>query len=296
MSTLTAPDFRLVGKIKDERFDVEDLQNYALSIQIGNKDLQFCVTDVRSNQCLLLEDFVLEGVKTINGRIEVIKKLFESHHLLMAGFWNSIRVAMKTHKFSLVPSSHFDKDSVVEYLVVNSEINPKIEEVYYYRHIKSSAINVFSADKKLMAWLNDLYANKNVQIVHQGSALIEGILRNDDHSRERMMFCLMDKGILHVVVTHQQKLLYYNQFAVRISNDYLKYVMLVFKELGLSQKETKLLVWGNISQQSPHVLLMKKYIRHISFGSRPSFLKFNFEFDQVPDHQYFDLMSVFLCD
>lgn len=296
MATATSPQSRLQKKIKDDTFDVEELHNYALSLQIGNRDLQLCVTDIRSNRLLLLEDFILEGVKTIKGRVEVIKKLFENHHLLMAGFWNSVRVSTKTHKFTLVPASHFDQDAVVDYLLVNSEINPKVEEVNYYRHIKSSAINVFTADRMLMAWLNDLYRSKNVQLIHQGSALIEGILRYDEHTHEKTMFVFVDNNLIHVLVTHQLRLLYYNQFAVRISNDYLKYIMLVFKELELSQKQTKVVMWGKINEQSPHWLLLKKYIKHLQLGHRPNYLKVNYQFDDIPEHRYFDLLSVYLCD
>ena len=296
METAAKSTFKLVKKIKDEQFDVDNLHHYCLSLQVGIRDFQVCVTDTRDSKCLLLEDYRLENIKTINSRLRVLHTIFDNHHLLLAGFWNSIKLSLKTHKFSLVPKSHFIPEAVVDYLVINSEIKKGIEDVKFYQHISSDAVNVFAADHKLVSWIQSLYPKKQLIVIQQGSALIEGILKYDDHTHEKSMFCLIDAGILHVVVTENQRLFYYNQFAVRKSNDFLKYVMLVFKELSLSQKTSKVTIWGHIKNQSPHIDLLKKYIRHISFGSKPSYLNFGYQFDEIMDHQYFDVFSIFLCD
>lgn len=289
-------NYKILRKIKDDTFDVDKLHDYCLSLQIGIRDLQLCVIDTTTNKCLLVEDFVFLDVKTINTRLLVVQKLFENHHLLMAGFWHSIKVAFKSHKFTLVPSDHFIPQSANEYLEVNSPVKPSSEEVFHYKHIGSNAVNVFAADKKLTNWLKSIYKQKEVQVLHQGSALIEGIHRYDDHSHEKSMFCLIDKGVMHLIVSQDHKLHYYNQFAVKSSEDYLRYIMLVFKQLSLSQKTSKLILWGDISQDSAHVKLLSKYIRNISFGGKPSYLKFNYQFDEIADHRYFDVLSVFLCE
>ncbi|MEL6561480.1 MAG: DUF3822 family protein [Bacteroidota bacterium] len=296
MNTVKTSSFKLITKIKDDKFDVDNLHNYSLSLQVGIRDFQFCVTNTKDNRCLILEDYKLEDVTTVNSRLKALHKLFDNHHLLLAGFWNSIKLSIKTHKFSLIPSQHFIKDAASDYLAVNSEIKPSVEEVLYYKHISSDAVNVFASDIKLSKWIQSLYPQKKIQLIQQGSALIEGILRYDDHTHEKTMFCHVDRGILHIVVTENQKLVYYNQFAIRKSNDFLKYIMLVFKELKLSQRDSKVLIWGNIKHQSSHLDLVKKYIKNVSFGSKPSYLTFSYQFDEIMDHQYFDVFSIFLCD
>lgn len=295
METLAA-NHKLVKNIKDGKFDVEDLHHYDLCLQVGTLDFQFCVIDRRDNRCLLHQDYIFENVKTVNSRLQVLKDLFEDHFVLTAGFWNSIKLSVKGHKFTLVPQTVFSKDGLVDYLTFNTTYNPAHEEVYFYRHTSTDAVNVFAADRKLVEWVKSVYPKKNTHIVHQGDAFIEGIIRYNDHPEEKSMFCLVDKGVLHVVVAASKKLHYYNQFAVRSTADYLKYIMLVFKELELSQKKSKVLFWGSLTPQSPHVQELKKYIKDISFGGRPPFLSFNFMFDEIPDQKSFDLFSVFLCD
>ena len=295
METITA-SYKLLNKIKDDALDVANLQNYCLSIQIGIRGLQFCIINTTNNKCLMIEDFVFQDVQTINTRLMVVQKLFENHHLLMAGVWHSVKVSLKSHKFTLVPSDHFLPEASLDYLSVNCEVKTKTEAVHHYKHIGLHAVNIFAADQKLISWLQAIYKQKEIQIIHQGSALIEGIHRYDDHYPEKGMYCYVDRGVIHLIVSQDNKLLYYNQFAVKSGDDLLRYVMLVFKELGLSQKTSKLIIWGEIKQESPSMTTIRKYIRNISFGGKPSLLNFSYHFDEVPDHQYFDLLSIFICD
>ena len=292
----TGVSHNLEIQAKAQRFDVDDLHNYSLSMQIGIRDMQLCVTDSADNALMLLEDHTLDGVTSVNTRIEALDKLFNQHSLLHAGFWKNVKICVKTHKFALIPQSLFAPEGALDYLSINCEVKSKSEDVKYYKHISTDSVNVFATDRKLLKWIEDTYPSQKVELIHQGSAFIEGVLKYDDHSHEKMMFCNIDQGILHVAVTLKKDVLYYNQFAVRESQDYLRFIMLVFKELDLNQKTTKLLVWGRLKQNSPHIELLRKYIRNISLGDRPTYLKVGYEFDEIPEHQYFDAMNIFLCD
>ena len=124
--------------------------------------------------------------------VHITLQLFESHHFLTAGFWNSVKLSVKSHKFTLVPSGHFAKEAASDYLVINSELRPEVEDVLYYKHNQTDAVNIFAADQKLISWIKSLYPALKVGVVHQGSALIEGIMKYDDHSSEKTMFCSVD--------------------------------------------------------------------------------------------------------
>ncbi|MEO1096986.1 MAG: DUF3822 domain-containing protein, partial [Bacteroidota bacterium] len=68
------------------------------------------------------------------------------------------------------------------------------------------------------------------------------------------------------------------------------------KGLNRSQKTSDVILWGYIGKQSPHYNEFYKYIKNISFGDRPSYLKYGYMFDEVQDHHFFDLYSMHLCD
>lgn len=283
-------------KIKDQTFDVEQLHRYTLSLSVGIRDFQLCVVDGMTSKVLLAEDYSFNGVNTVNGRIKAIHHLYDTHHVLKAGFWKNIKISLKTHKFTLVPTELFIPSAKEDYLVVNTEIKPSIDEVLYYKHVQSDISNVFLSDKRLINWFTKVYPTQKLVFVHQGSAFIEGILRHNDLHHEKSIYGLFDRGILHLVAMEKKSLLYYNQFAIKDGDDMLKYSMLVFKELGLDQGKTKFLLWGTLKSNSKHVATLEKYIRNISFGSKPSFLKFSYSFDEIPDHQFFDLYNIAFCE
>lgn len=287
--------YKLVKRVKDTKFTIDELDHYSLVMQVGIYDVQFAVIDSQDNQCMGLEDYRLEGIRTVNGRLRLIKQILDNHEYLTAGFWKDVKLCLKSHKFSLVPNSMFVPECAADYLALNSEIKTSFEEVNYYKQISVDTVNVFASETKLCRWIESIYKKKKVHIIHQGSALIEGVLKHAEHIEEKGMYCYVDRGILHLVVTENSKLLYYNQFAARKKEDYLKYIMLVFNEMGMNAKKSHVFMWGFIKPGSDEINLLKKYIRNISFGSKPSFIRFNYQYDEVEDHQYFDVLSGYLC-
>ena len=265
-------------------------------IQIGIRDLQVAVVDSTSNRTLLLEDYILSSAKTHHEFLDVLKALFGDHHILMAGFWKNVRISIKNSKFSLVPSSLFVKEALVDYLSLNSPVNPEKEEVLYYKHIKSDAICVFAINRNLYQWLKELYPNADVGFLHQSSVLIEGITNYEESNKKDTLYLYIDRFKLHLITLKSNKLEYYNQFSIKQFNDYIKYIMLVMKGLQKSQQKTEVILWGYIGKQSPHYQEFYKFIKNISFGERPSYLDFGYIFDEVQDHHYFDLYSIHLCD
>ncbi len=295
METANKATYKLTKKIKDSKFDVDQLHNYCLSLQIGIRDFQVCITDAATHACLLLESYVLQDVKTINTRMQVLASLFENHHLLMAGFWKEIKVSLKSHKFTLVPSSHFLIDSIGEYLSLNCTVNPKADGEYYYHHKSHRVVNAYAADKRLISWLSSLYPKKEIKFLHQGSALIEGVLRFDKLLGEGAVYCFQDKAVLHVFYTQEGKLQYYNQFSVHDAKEFVKYILMVYKEFDLNPKTKPVVLWGSLTSESDQYKYLKKYVAKVHLGKRPNSLKFSYQFDEIPEHQFFDVFSVYLC-
>lgn len=287
--------FKRVNRVKDSKFTIDELDHYSLVMQVGIYDLQFAVVDSQDNQCMALEDYILRGVKTVNERLRLIKQILDNHEFLTAGFWKDVKLVLKTHKFTLVPSNMFVQENAADYLALNSEIKTSFEEVNYYKQISADTVNVFAAETKLCRWIESIYKKKKVHIIHQGSSIIESVLKHADHIQEKGMYCFIDRGLFHILVTENDKILFYNQFSARKREDILKYIMLVFQELKMSPKKHQLFMWGFIKQNSEEMKMLKKYFQNISFGSRPSFLKFRYQFDDLPDHLYFDVLGGYLC-
>lgn len=295
MST-EAAYYKLRQKIKDSKFSIEDLEHYNLLLQAGEHEFQLIIVDSKSSRCILLEHYDLYGTETEDDYISLLESLFRDHHLLMAGFWNSVKLSVKNQKFSLVPASLFDKEKKSEYLRLCCQFDESREQVLYYKHIKTNVVTVYAANARLIDWLNNRYPNLKLQVLHHTSAFTEGILHYDDHSSRQDVFLMLENKVLSVVVTKGRKLEFCNLFNCNTEQDFVRYVMLVFQQLSLDPNTNKAILWGNLDASSSWFRELYPYIRNLSFGNRPRFVNFNYMFDEVPDHRFFDLYSIYVCD
>ncbi|CAN5578940.1 hypothetical protein BH23BAC1_BH23BAC1_39360 [soil metagenome] len=291
-----APRYSLVKTIKDDKFDVDDLENYKLTLHIGSEDFQITIFDVKQNICLLLEDYDLEKINGPDELIEVLSGIFESHHLLQAGFWSNLKVSFKNSKCTLVPAEFFDADKADEYLSLSCELDPEKDEIYFFKHKTGEYITVFAVDKHILYWLKSIYPALSLRIIHQSCALIEGVLFNKDLTTGDGLSIYLNRQYLHLIVSKGKHLTYYNHFVCRSPEEFLRYILTVMQGLGLSQDETRVLIWGSLDSESTYYKNLYKYIRHVSFARKPSYLKFDFHFDELLDHEYLDLYSIYLCD
>jgi len=292
----TTKAYKLLKKIKDEKFDVDQLHHYTLNLLIGYRDFQVMVVDSKTNRCLLIEDYIISNVSSYSGLVEVFEEIFDNHHILKAGFWSKVMVGIKGNKFALVPDSLFDANLIFDYLKFNSKVSKEHDEFKFYVHKKTKTVNSFAIDKRLYRWLTSLYPGKEITYFHQSSSLIEGTLSQLSSYPDDSIFVYIDRFKLHITASKNGKLEYYNQFYIKQFSDYIKYIMTVLKGLDRDQRTTNTVLWGYLGGQSKHFNEFAKYIKSLSLGERPKAMKFSYLFDDLQDHQYFDLYSVNLLD
>ena len=242
-----------------------------------------------------MEDYVFPNIQDADEKVDILRSLFDEHHFLIANFWDSVKVSIKTRKFSLVPEDAFNKDAVYDYLKYTADLNPDEEEYHYSRIKVDQAINVFAVDKKLMEFLNSIYQNIEVNLLHQGCALLKGITGSNQKATGKKVYIYIDRIILHVTVLDDSKLLYYNQFIIKKFSDYIKYINLISKELDYDLEQDGLVVWGYFKKNSTHLKELEKYFPNMTLGSFPPYLSMGFMFDEIPEHHFLDVFGIYLC-
>ena len=281
---------KLIKKIKDEKFDEDKLQRYVLLTQISAKDFQAAVVDSDDNRLIFFEDFVFSDVNSPAELQLALEALFESHEYLSAGFWKEVRISIKNNKFIQVPEGLFLPDAAGDYLKFNAAIDPATESVRYCKN-SNGVVTVFALPTETINWLNRIYTNTQVHLVHQSAALIEGVL-GAAKPKADPLYIYVDRFKLHILYAPAGKLVYYNQFQIKQFSDYIRYIMLVMKSMGMNQETSQVVLWGYIGKNSPHYEEFVKYIRNVLFGDRAQHLKFGYLFDEIQDHHYFDLYSI----
>jgi len=291
-----ALSYKLIRKIKDDLFDEEFIDRYHLFINIGTRDFQLLVIDPQENKVLLLEDFVLPGLTSNEELLQILDQLFDSHAFLKAGFWKKIKVSVKNQKFVQVPQELFAAESITEYLKFNAIVDTSRDECLASTNPIAKAVTVFAVDNDLRTWLDGIYPNNTPTFTHQSAALIEGTLHFARERGNNPLYIYVDRFKLHIMACEAGKLIYYNQFAIKQFSEYIKYIMLVLKSLQMDQRTSEVVLWGYIGRNSPHYLEFCKYISNVKFGDEPDYLNFGYVFDEIPEHHYFDLYSLYLID
>lgn len=281
--------------VKDDKFDIDNLHHYNLSLQISPFDFQICVTDSKSNTCLAIESYQFH-TNTTGNIIGHLHKIYEDHHFLKAGFWNAVKISFKTQHFSLIPAALFSKEGLPHYLEASAGTEVSAHEVHYYKHNKANVVNVFGVEIELLNFFREAYPDVLLHVFHQGSAFIEGTLKYAENMQGEKLFLLYEVEHINLIITRDQQLTFFNRFAIGDADDVVKYVMTVMKQMGLDQNKTQLIAWGNLDTQSQVFQKLYQYIRDISVGQKPSYLKFGYKFDEIPEHRHFALYSAYLCE
>jgi hypothetical protein len=283
--------FKRLKSVKDDKFSIDKIEHYCLIIQIGNSDLQVTIVDTTQNRVLLLEDYILHNVGSTEEKIEQLKTLFESHHLLMVGFWKDVIVCFKSDKFALVPLSLFSKENARALLKMNCDVSQE-DSVGYYKVNGNNSVNIFTYDKAVLTWFRSVYTSSKIKVTQQSGALVNSALKANIKSEMPLVVDLyIDRFYLHASVSTANKIVFFNSFKISKFDEYIKYIGLVLHEFHLKKSSEAIIVWGHIKENSNHFTALKEKFTGIKLGTRTTDLNFGYKFDEIPEHQYFDVFG-----
>jgi hypothetical protein len=280
--------FKQVKSVKDDKFTIDKIERYCLIIQIGDRDLQVCIIDTKQNRTLLLEDYILNATDSEEEKSEQLQSLFETHHLLMVGFWKEVLICFKSEKFALVPLSYFSKENARALLKMNCSVE-KTDSVGYYKVNSNDSVNIFTYNRSVLKWLRSVYVNSKIKVTHQSGMLVNSLLKNEPYLEGATVSVYIDRFYMHIGVTEADKLLFFNSFVIHKFEEYSKYIALVLNEFKLDKNNCNLKVWGHIKHNSSHFKALKNKFPSLSIGNRTTRLNFGYKFDEIPEHQYFDV-------
>ncbi|MES2730528.1 MAG: DUF3822 family protein [Bacteroidota bacterium] len=296
VGTLTKK-YKLNQKVKDDKFDVENIHHYNLCLELGMDGLRICIIDTENSRCMWLEDYRFSSIFFTEQLLDQLQHIYDDHHVLRAGFWKSVRVAVRDQVFTLVPGSLFKKENLSQYLnLVKDGTTAESNKAHSFRHPSSDMVSIFSVDSRIAEWFGAAYPSKSIEFIHQTSAFIEGIIQSGDYSNFKSLYVYVENSYLTLVVTKEKKLEFCNTFFYASVQDFVYYVMFIMDELKLNPETSKVILYGTITHDSTIFEQLYKYIRHISFGVKPKSLRFSYTFDEILDHQYFSTYNIYLCE
>jgi hypothetical protein len=288
--------FRLTHKLQDETFDPDRLDQYNLYLSLGPKTIRIAVADTSRNKFLALLHYDTEATLSPAEWAGQLDLIYEQHKNLSQSHWKSVRVAVKNQHFTLIPRTLFKEEEAATYLRLHTALEEQEEVVCHYRHPNLELVNIFGAKTALVDFVKAKYPHRPVRLIHQTSALIEGMLHQQERTSAKKACLFVEQYSLTVLVVRDGALEFCNIFHYNTPEDFIYFAIFVMQEQKLNPDLDPVTVWGDLTHDSELFNILRKYIRHVKLGKKPADISFSYKFDELFDHRFFDVYSIHLCE
>lgn len=284
--------FRLSYQIQDEAFQLSQAGNCNLYISISSRALRFAVVDVERNKFVALEDYELITVFTPLQVAEQLRLIADQNPILQEQRWLDVRVSVSNQYFTLVPETLFDPAHQQDYLRLHSNIDTQQQMVLFNRTTGLEAVTIFAVENVVYRMAQQIFPDKNLQFVHQTSSLIKSVLHQADRKAGRSMHLFVERNYVTILVVDENGLQFCNVFHYLSPEDFIYFVIFVMQEQKMNPEQETITAWGDITPDSTLFNMLKKYIRQVRFGKRPTDVGYSYKFDDIFEHRYFELYSL----
>jgi hypothetical protein len=294
--TQPALAFRLSHKLQDETFDPDRLGSYNLYLAIGVRTIRIAVADTGRNKFLALLNYETDAALSAPDFIRQLNLVFDQHPNLGKNHWNAIRVAIKNQHFTLLPRTLFDEHEAETYLRLHTALEESEEKVSHYLHPNLEVVSVFGATTAVVDFFKLKYPHRPIRFLHQTSALIEGMLHQAERTAQKKMCLFVEQNHLTVILVRNGALEFCNIFHYNTPEDFIYFTIFVMQEQKLNPDQDPVMVWGDLTHDSELFSILRRYVRQVKLGKKPTDISFSYKFDELFDHRFFDVYSIHLCE
>jgi hypothetical protein len=255
----------------------------ALSIVISPASLQFCIFE--KNNVTAIAEYAA-GQIAERTDVDGLGKIISDHRLGGIKF-GSVNIAVLNRDFTLLPESFEPEDAAAEVLAFTSGrqvLNCMSEKV-------SGAGFCYTIDRELLTLCERTFPNAAIR--HAG--IVSLSLFFSHHSvQQSQVFISLHRGMMEIACRKDKKLSLYNVFNFETDEDALYYLMFTIEQLQFNPEYVQLAVAADLPVTHPLIVLIKKYIRNVSFVTRDNSLAMR-RGAALPLHYYFTLLHHPIC-
>ncbi|MBK7174681.1 MAG: DUF3822 family protein [Bacteroidales bacterium] len=281
----------------DPLFDQGHTEKYRLSILLRPDGFSFCVLDPRTMTFVALADYTL-GIRNSSAipRNEKLCELFKQEmnkiDLFQLAF-NKIDLVYASPKATLIPPGFVHETSLESYFRFNHQLDAA--EIVATQFLEIGNIQVAYA---LPSCIRNLCISR-FSVLQPGStatALIQSLLRSNDHIIARQVFLNVMGGFFDVIIIQGRKLLYYNTFKRSAPDDLVYFTIYVLEQMGFVPSEEIVNLMGDIIAGDEDFKMLYHYIDRLNFANFGVQADFGTVFSDIPVHKYFTLFNLPFCE
>ncbi len=253
-----------------------------LYIKLADREMAYALYDPKFSSFIALKSFPLSHPDDLR---DIVNHEFTSTY-------RSSRIIIENNQSALFPENLFDRTKAKDIFTFTTPFNPN-EETLYTDHLKTSGmLHVFKISNLLKEIITQYFPQ--AKVTHYATALLSGLMVNSNDETE--FTAHINPDFFHIVITKNNKLIFCNSFEYETIEDILYYILASYEHFELSPKTQPLKLYGTINRFDEFKDLLNTYIMFTELGERPANFGFDKAFDQLPEHLYFPLLSLPLCE
>lgn len=275
--------------IIDESLMATMPENCCLYVHVALPFLSFSLFDRVRNKYICLCEYRLPE----ENQLEELNTILKQDEILHTVGYNKTVVSFQSDKSVLVPAAFYNEEDAWKLLSLTSPVSDT-ETLCADRLKYTDAVQVYAISSVLLNTVRSVF--HTCKVVHSGTVLMESELLRNKNNTESSVTVNVRQGSYDIVVTTGNQLLYYNSFTYNSSEDFIYYLLYVLEQLKLNPEKTAVRFLGEMDKHMASFLITAKYIRNISFGSRPESFEYSYGFSQVSNHAHAILLNQYLCE
>ena len=284
----------MINQIKfiDKSFDLKNINNYHLSLQVYLKGFSFCLLDRDRNKFIALGNYYFNKITSYNILLNEIEEIFQNEEILKPNYQH-VKFMFATPRYSYIPSPFFDKNEVENLYSFNHKIKQGDSLHTNFIYGNSSYV-VYTIPQ----YIEDFFSNKypNLKIYHHSCPLIEEILLKEKlNTPKPRVFLNVLPDIFDFILIEEGKIKLFNSFAYNSQTDFQYFVLNAFDQINLSPIDIPVSIMGIIQRDNIKIENLKKYIKNIMYFNKPAHFEYAYGFNDIPDHYFVNLINLYQC-
>jgi hypothetical protein len=263
--------------------------NHLLVVKFSGENISFAVLDTTSNTFVAFEKRSINYFKNFAGETTKpdILKMFTENGMGKSG---KAIVLIDNPVFTLVPDELFSEHDKKKYLLFTHA---------FQKNEKIAIDNLSIIHSKNVYWIPQLvrefvdkyfvyYESKHFASVFLNFCL----LRN---SNQPSVYVYVGENVFYIIVMKDTKLLLCNAYEYCTNEDFVFFIMNVFKKLQFDPQTASLFIMGDIENLAEFKTTISKYIAKVEFLSRPKEYNYCKGILDMPSYFSNILFGTFLC-
>ncbi len=275
-------------RLADEQLEKLNKSNCRLAVYLSPSRVSWSILDTIHHKVVSVTDYVFEKGSTVFWW-EIGRKLMDDSGLGAQSF-GSVVVGIDCGKSMLVPQELFIESEMKTYLDFGLSL-PEEPVRDFIKNIPAS--NIYSIPNGMPESLRRMF--EKFETVHVSTPFIENILLENKNHADNKIFACIAGNVLHLAALDAGKFSFYNSFEIRTKEDFAYYLMAVTEEMNFHPEQIGISLSGDITPDSDYYQTARRFLKQLSFASRPKSLKYSARLDNIPKHLFALLYSIHLC-